>query len=393
MPSNSDFYITLPGVQLQIRELAFLLLPVVNLFCWSNNRVWVADRKLKALIAWFLIIVVFTELFKHLNYYEGLVNVLKTFRIGLPLFSSLLLVYTGIRADIEKVWRSLLWAISVSAVLTLITPFVYLPIYPSIEGENILEATQGRLMNSNSSFGIIGIYLLYKDKDRWYNKGRLPMLTSLLSIAVLILSFNRTYLALLALTFIYLSFTEFSFRKAFKIIYIPVVALGIFWAAYNYSEVIQRQVDKRIFDIVTGKTELSESVYENNREVIFDGVIDRIKDGYWLFGLSHDKPIFTWYRDSSMYSDSGYFDMTTTDTSFFNILLRYGLIPFIFFLSIMYRIFKTATLGIYHFSFLIFLVASLNLDALVRHNSIFLLITLLFITYSIESNNKKQVIN
>lgn len=376
-------------MQLQIRELAFLLLPVVNLFCWSNNWVLVADRKLKALIAWFLIIIVFTELFKHLYYDEGVGKAIKTIRIGLPLFSSLLLVYTGIRADIKKVWRTLLWAISISAVFTLITPFVYLPIYPSIEGENILEAVQGRLMNSNGSFGFIGIYLLYKDKDRWYNKGRLPMLTSLFSIVVMILSFNRTYLALLALAFIYLSFTEFSFRKAFKIISIPIVALGIFWAAYNYSEVIQRQVDKRIFDIVIGKTELSESFYENNREVIFDGVADRIKEGYWAFGLSYDKPIFTWYRDSRMYSDSGYFDMTTTDTSFFNILLRYGLIPFIFFLSIMYRIFKTATLGIYHFSFLIFLVASLNLDALVRHNSIMFLLIIVFIVKGHVQNLKK----
>lgn len=378
-------------MQLQIRELAFLLLPVVNLFCWSNNGVWIADRKLKNLIAWFLIIIVFTELFKHLYYDEGLGNAVKTIRIGLPLFSTLLLVYTGIRPDIEKVWRTLLWAISISAVLTLITPFVYLPIYPSIEGENISEAVQGRLMNSNSSFGIIGIYLLYKDKDRWYNKGWLPKLTSLLSIAVLILSFNRTYLALLVLAFIYLSFTEFSLRKTFKIISIPIVALGIFWAAYNYSEVIQRQVDNRIFDIILGTTQLSESVYENNREVIFNGVGDRIKEGYWMFGLSHDSPIFTWYRDSSMYSDFGYFVMTTTDTSVINILLRFGIFPLIIFLIILYRMFKKRSSGIYYYTLIIFLLASLNVDSILRHNSILFLSIIFFLLDTIPVNLTSKI--
>lgn len=375
MPSNSKFYITVLFAQFQIRELAFLLLPVVNLFCWSNNRVWVADRKLKTLIACFLIIIISTEVFKHLYYVEGLGNAFKTIRKGFPLFTILLLVYTGIRSDIEKVWQTLLWAISTSAVLTLISPFINLPIYPYLEGENILESSQGRLMNSNSSFGIIGIYILYKEKYRWYIKGWLPKLASLLSITTLILSYNRTYLVLLALGFMYLSFTEFSFRKAFTIISIPVVAFGIFWAAYNYSEAIHKQVDSRIFGVIAGTTLLSESVYENNRDAIFKGVSDRIKEGYWLFGLSYNRPIFTWYRKSL------YQDMTNTDTSFITILLRYGLLPLVIYCSILYNIYKKDFSGIFSFSLLVFIIASLNIDSLLMHNSVYFLFILLFVSY------------
>ena len=378
MPSNSSFFITLPGVQLQVREFAFFLLPIVNLLCRSKNKVWIADRKLKSLIAWFLIIIIFTELFKHLYFDEGLGNVFKTIRIGLPLFSSLLLVYTGIRADIKKVWRTLLWAISVSSVLTLITPFVFLPIYPSIEGENILEAAKGRLMNSNASFGIIGVYLLYKDKNHWYNNGMLPKLTALLSIAVLILTFNRTYLALLVLAFLYLSFTEFSLRKAFKIISIPIVAIIIFLTVYNFSEVIQRQVDKRIFDIVLGTTLLKESVYENNREGIYDGIINRINEGYWAFGLPYTTEIFVLYK-----TDGTIYKASKTDVSIINVLLRYGLVPLIFFLLILLRTYRL-DFEIVKFAILLYSLGSLNIDSLLAHNSIMFLLILLFISRTIR---------
>ena len=375
MPSNGDFYIAFPGVLLPVREFAFLLLPVVNLFCWSNRGISIAGSKLKTLIAWFLIIILFNELFKHLYYDEGIGNAIKTIRMGLPLFSSLLLVYTGIRADIEKVWHTLLYAISVSAVLTLITPFVFLPIYPTVEGQNILEALYGRLVNSNNPFGFIGIYLLFKDKGRWYNQGWLPIITALLSIASLMLSFNRTYLALMVLAYVYLFFTEFSFRNIFKIVSLPIIAIGMFLAAYNYSEAIKNQVNLRIFDIVMGPTLLSESVYENNREVIFDGVSNRIFQGYWLFGLSYDTPVFSSYNGSN----NEYSGVPSTDTSVVNILLRYGIIPLLFFLVIFYHLFSRSKPGVFIFSFSIYSLASLNTDAFFKDNSILFLLAIYLI--------------
>lgn len=375
LPTNGDFYIAFTGVLLPVREFAFLLLPVVNLFCWSNRGVSITDRKLKTLIALFLIIILFTELFKHLYHDEGIGNAVKTIRMGLPLFSSLLIVYTGIRADIEKVWQTLLYAISVSAVLTLITPFVFLPIYPSVEGQNILEALYGRLVNSNNTFGFIGIYLLFKDKACWYNKGWLPRLTALLSITSLMMSFNRTYLALLVIAYMYLSFTEFSIRKIFRIVSYPVIAIGIFLAAYNYSEVIKMQVDKRIFDIVLGSTLLSESVYENNRDVIFEGVSNRIFQGYWLFGLSYDTPVFSGYNASN----DEYSDKPSTDTSLLNILLRYGIISLLLLIMIFYHLCFKSNPGVFIFSFSVYFIASLNTDAFFKDNSVFFLLMIYLI--------------
>ena len=359
------------GIEFQVREIAFLLLPFLNLLCRSTNRVKVAGKKLQYLILLFISIVVVTEVLKHLYYGGGLGATFKTIRIGLPLFSCLVILFFGLRANVEKVWRTLLWAISASAVLTIITPFVYLPIYPVIEGENIIEATAGRFINSNASFGIIGVYLLYKDQDRWYNKGLLVKITAILSIIILILSFNRTYLALLALAFVYLSFSEFSFRRAIKYVSIPFLALGVFWSFYNYSNVVQRQVDKRIISVLAGQTELVESVYVDSRDIIYMGIAEKIKKGNWLIGLPYSEKIFYKYRPGGIYGAS------KTDISFVNVLLRYGIIPLIILGLIFLRFNKGGSFGM--FAFIFYLIASLNIDSLLAHNSVLFLTLILFV--------------
>lgn len=370
LPTNVDFFIKFPGVLLPVREFAFILLPLVNLFCRSSRSINIANRKLKALIACFLIIIFFTEFLKHFFYYEGIENAIKTIRMGLPLFSSLILVYTGIRADIEKVWKTLLCAVSISSILSLLTLFVFLPIYPPLDGQNILEVLQGRLVNSNCTFGFIALYFILKDKGTWYNKGWLPVLTAFLSISSLIMSFNRTYLALLILAFLYLSLTNFSVRKILRLVFYPVIAITIFMSAYNYSDVIKNQVDTRILDVVFGATLLSESVYENNRDVIFDGVSNRINQGYWLFGLSYNTPIY-----SAVNASNGEVTLKpSTDTSVVNILLRYGFLPFLFFISIFYYLISKINSGIFIFSFVIYFFASFNTDAFVKDNSVFFLL-------------------
>jgi hypothetical protein len=349
-----------------VREIAFLLLPVINILCRSRNQVKVADKKLQYLILFFIGTVFVSELLKHLYFGEGLGSAFKTTRIGLPLFSSLLLVNTGIRADIEIVWRTLLWAISASAILTLLSPFVDLPIYPTIEGEDLLEAAGGRLYNSNSSFGMIGLYLLYKDHDRWYNQGYLSKLAAILSIVVLILSFNRTYLALLLLAFVYLSFSEFSLKKALTYVSLPLIAIAVFFGAYNYSEVIQRQIDRRIVNIVVGQKDLGESVFKDNRDRIYWAVIEKFSDNKWIYGLSSTEPIFMKYKNGERLK------MSTTDTSLVNVILRYGILSGFLFLIIIYRIIMCGDDMVY-FAGLSFFIASLNIDSLLVHNSIFFL--------------------
>ncbi len=174
LPTNSKLYIPLPGVLLKVNELAFLLLPIVNLLCFSQNGKYRFDRKVFRYIILYLFLVFFIEfLFKPIVYNQSLGDSFKAFRIGLPLYSTLLLLVCGIRADIRIVWRGLLCAIGCSVILSVVSLFISIPIYYNVEGDDILAVAKGRVMNSNASFGIIGLYLLFTDRKYWYNSGKL----------------------------------------------------------------------------------------------------------------------------------------------------------------------------------------------------------------------------
>lgn len=368
LPTNSSFYLPLPGILLSIREIAFLLLPVINPFCISRERAFISSKKLKKLILTFLLIVLFTEFLKIIAYNESLGGVFKDIRIGLPLFSSLLLVWQGVRVNIRKAWKVLLWAISTSVIISLLSIFIPLPIYYDLEqGENILEENSGRLSNANAAFGIIGMYLLFKDKDKWFNRGKLPFYASILSIISLILGFNRTYLALLFVLFICLAFTTFKWKKAFKLILIPLLILGAFGIAYKYSVPIQRQIDRRILSILEGSTTIEQSSIENNRDQIYEGMVERIEEGYWIIGLPYGKEIFTKFVPSK-----GDVSMGVTDTSLVNILLINGIIAFFLFILILVKVIRIRYLP--RILIFVFILASLNIDALYSHNSILFLL-------------------
>jgi hypothetical protein len=403
LPTNSNFYLPVPGVLLKINELAFLLLPIINLRCYCKGRTFPVGKKLKILILLFFASVILMEVFKMIAYNESFAGALKSLRIGLPLFSSLALAYQGIRADIKIVWKTLLWAIFISTVLSIISIFVYLPIYYNSDSNtNAMIDYDGRLSNSNASFSIIGLFLLLKNKSIWYNKGKLPFYTSIASIISIILTFNRTYLALLVVLFIYLAFSTFTWKKALKLITMPILMLVVFTLAYQYSQPIHEQVDQRIFSLLRGSTSLQQSVIENNRDIIYEGIQNRIKEGYWLFGLPNNKPIFE-MNDPLM----GMIKHNLTDLSLVNILLTNGLISLAIFLTI-YRKFIKMKFGPPIVMF-VFFIASFNLDELYSHNTIFFMIMFgfvfkfrhrlrinpnpsLFKSFNIVSNETKQMI-
>ena len=371
MPTNNTFYLPLPGVMLSIRELAFLLLPLINGFCHSGNRSVPVNRNVKITILVFLFVAFFTEFFKMLAFDQSVGNGFKGLRMGFPLFSSLLLVWQGIRVDIRLVWKVLLWAITLSVILSIVSIFVYLPIYHNPEDDDILNASQGRLGNANSSFGLIGLYLLFKDKNKWFNQGKLPLYTAILSIASLLLTFNRTYLALFCLFFVYLSFTTFSVKTAFKIIAVPAVFLGIVAGAYFYSPVIQYQVDKRILSIVLSETTVAESTIEGNRDKIYNAIQDRIAEGYWVVGMPYREEIFVYFKMGE------YRGAKKTDISFINILLRCGIVSLLLFLSFLYKIKRFRYIN--GMLLLMYILASLNTDALYNQNSIFFICLFLMV--------------
>jgi hypothetical protein len=388
LPTNTDFYLPLPGVLLKINELAFILLPIVNIFCHSKKRVRV-KRKLKTSILLFILFILFTEfILKHLAYSQSVADSFKAFRLGLPLISSLLILYFGLRADTTLVWKTLLLAVGWSILISFLSLFIHLPIYHNLEtGEDVLNSTQGRLINSNAPFGIIGLYLIFKDKDKWYNKGRLVKYVSILSVIALIFTFNRTYLALLVLSFVYISYKTFSRKTVIKIIFIPILLVFVSTIAYNNSTKIRNQVDKRILSIIAGQTTIEQSTVENNRDVIIKGVKDKIEAGYWMIGLPYKIPIFI--KPLSYNSKDTDSDSIITDTSFVNILLRYGLMPLFLITLIFIKLYKLNTINIYSYTFIVFLVASLNTDSLFRQDSIFFMI-MLFLISNFNLNEKNN---
>ncbi len=81
LPTNNKFYIPLPGILLSYNELAFLLLPIINLLCYSKNNVTINSARIKRNIVLLFIVLVFTEVVvknlvygqsqeRHLNPYE-----------------------------------------------------------------------------------------------------------------------------------------------------------------------------------------------------------------------------------------------------------------------------------------------------------------------------------
>ena len=379
LPTNSNFFLPLPGVLLSINHFAFIVLPIINLFCFSQNSVIINNPRLKINIVLLLIVVVFTEVVvKNLMYGQSFGDAFKTIRYGLPLFSSLILIAQGIRADIRIVWKTLLVAISASTIISVLALVIDLPIYYDIEsGADILKELRGRIGNSNFHFGLIGMYLLIQDNNNWYSRGRLVKITAILSVLALILSFNRTYLALLFLETIYLLRIRFNLKKFLKITSYGILVLLIFFGAYTSNETMRNQMDQRIFSILLGEESIAEGTIDGNRDVIYTAVQKKLASGYYVVGLPYKIPIFTWAPRWS-YGEAK--EMTVTDTSALTILLRYGFIPLILTLLILRQLYSFSNNLFFKTILILYLIASLNLDAILRMNAILFLAFILFIT-------------
>lgn len=389
LPTNGNYFLPLPGVQLKINEFALIVLPIINIFCFSRNQVIIKNTRLKRNIILLIIVVVFTEVvIKKLMYGQSFGDAFKTIRIGLPLFSSLVLIFQGIRADIKIVWKTLLVAISASVIISVLSLVVSLPIYYDMDsGADILEESRGRLGNSNFHFGLIGMYMLIQDNNHWYSKGKLVKITAILSVFALILGFNRTLLALLFLESVYLLRVRFDLKKIRKITSYGILVLVIFFGAYFNSETMRYQMDKRIFSIIEGEQSIAENTIEGNREVIYTAVQEKLASGYYVLGLPYKIPIFTWAARWSFEDDRV---MRVTDTSALTILLRYGIIPLILIFIILRQLFLFSNNLFFKTILILFLLASLNIDVLLRQNAI-LFITFIFIITKAQIHEQDSI--
>jgi hypothetical protein len=372
LPNNSSYNIDIGGFDLQIRELGFFLLPFFNYLSINQNKYTLNNKKLKIYIYILLIIITLTEFFKMLYYGYSLYGFVSSISFGLPLFSSLILVFQQVRTNLKLVWQTLLFALSVSFLFSITSIFINLPIYQNLEGENYLEVVRGRIINSNASFGIIGLFLLLSSNKEWYNKELIVKITSLLSIIGLLLTFNRTYLLLAIFAVLFLIFKRTGKRVFIKVIFTIFVLSLVFNFAYKNFDVVKSQIDRRIISIINRETTIYESAFDNNRNYIINATINKIKDGYWAFGLPHDAIIVNyWHRNTTA---------RLTDTSIINILLRYGIIPLFLVIITFYQMLKINKDKNFYFLFFIFLIASINVDSIMRHNSILFLIIFFHIT-------------
>jgi hypothetical protein len=373
LPTNSNMYVPLPGILLKVNEVAFLLLPIVNLFCSSNEEKSVIENRVLKYAVLYLVFVFITEfLFKPFVYNQSIAESFKAFRLGIPLYSSLLLLSYGVKANIRTVWQVLLICIGISVILSIAAIFINLPIFYNVDEDTVVGAYRGRIGNANASFAIVGLYLLLGDDNKWYNQGKLVRSVSVLSVISLVLTFNRTYLAVLAIEFLFLAFKTFSLKTIFKTIKYALLIVVVIYYSYNSFDSIKHQIDKRILSIVYQETDLAEATIENNRDVIYEGIQQRLEEGYWFIGLPYNTPVVSYY---TMEKESQ--ALTKTDISFVNVLLRYGFIPLIFFLGFLFNVYKFNYVpAIILFCYLL---ASLNIDALFNHNSIFFLIIFIII--------------
>jgi len=379
LPSNSNFYFSFFGISIALNELSFLLLPVINLFCRSSKGITIKNFKVKRNIIFLLLFVLFIEvILKNLIFNQSVSESFKAIRIGIPFFSSLVLIVQGIRANIHIVWKTILYAVLCSVILSLVVLVVPLPIYQNVGiGDNILIKNYGRILNSNAAFGLIGLYLLVSKDRSWYNKGRLVKIASVLSVIGLVLTFNRTYLAILILELFYFTRKDFTIKKIVRISFLTSI-LGVFvMIIYFNNEVVKRSVDKRITSVLVGEKTLQASTIDNNREIIYNGVAKQIYLGHYWIGMPIKDPIFIWPKKWSTDEDK---EIRVTDTSFITFLLRYGIISLFISIVILTQLFKVSHNVFYRSIFIFYLIASLNIDSLVRQNSVFFLIIVFIIS-------------
>ncbi len=371
-----------------LREMCLLLLPIVYFFYPRGKNSLSMQTKYWILL--FFIILVATELIKKVYYGLGPMDAVKNFRITLPVLSGLLICLQGKKIDPKFCIKTVMVALIISYILTPL--LVIIGIQPStfsLEGRSMEVGLMddGRFSNNNFEFSLIGIALLfYIPKVQTWQRGfkKLILFAAILSVLILILSFNRTVLAAGALLGIILLATNLEVR-ILKYILITVIITGAIGGYfYTSNPIIQRQVDQRILVVFEEENALAESVYYNNRDVLYETYINKLKD-YWMLGMPGGEPVINFENMVS----------SKSDISLYNIWIRYGLLSIIVFTVILILIYvdqrkkvkwlpenslsrQIAKAVVIAYPF--YVLISLNIDALVAHNAILFL--LLLITFS-----------
>lgn len=373
LPTND--YTIIESIGITLKSVLFVILFVIYIFYpLRNNRkinFFLLDKKI---IIFFFLIFINEIILKPIVYNETIHNGLKSYYIGMPFILSLGLLVLGLKIDIKLLWKTLLLSVFVSVIISFILTIVYIPfLYPNIIAGDTY-GIDGRLSNANASFGLISLIILMNFNDRWFARGLFAKLTFILSIISLIMTFNRTYLGLLILLYFilfYLSVRKgITMKKTLVLSSIPIFFILFSVYLYQTNFEIHEQINERILYLFDSSIQSSDRLFENNRDVIYNGIINRIEEGYWIIGLPFSIPIFIdFFKEGAKY----------TDSSLVNILLRFGIIPLFLYLGILLKMYKKSATYLFSLSLVIFFLASFNIDSLFRHNTIFFLTVLFYV--------------
>lgn len=261
-----------------------------------------------------------------------------------------------------------------------------MPIFYNIESEDVLEESNGRIVNSNAGFGFVGMYLLLQNSRNKFNTTSFQRICLFISVIGLIIGFNRTFLAVLGLGYIYLSFKNFDVRSGIKLVTYPLIFLGFLLITYTQFETIRKQVDRRIISIISNDVSIYDATIENNRDFIYEGIIEKIKSNDWVIGLPINIPIFT---RPPLFGRPAV-DMTLTDISVVNMILRYGIAVTIMIFIIYRKMYRLDQGNMYKFYFVVLLISSWNINSILGLNTAFFLILIFIFTNPQLYGRKKE---
>lgn len=396
-PLKNLFVFPFLGFYLNISELGLAVFAVG--YFSSGPDLSKGVGKAITVLSWVTLLVILTsEAFKYFDFGHGLISIIRVNRIQFPGLAALLILGLGYRPGARSIVPAIFVGIMVSSGLALTfgilgirptNPFVNLSVTDLALQEN--SGATGRFGGNLASLGVLAILLIY-----FYGSSRrsftissnwrmVTLAATILTIAIMAASFNRTLLlaSIITLSFVLI----FHFRiKAFLMGIISTFV--IFLTALSLMQInegVARQVDKRIAIIFEGKEAILESVYYGNREHIYEQAIESISQ-HWLLGLPYGEPIFVAYRGIS---PTPFF---YTDISFFNVFARYGILAGFLFLNLiilliynayrMRNVFPMAELNMLSKTMLygwpIYVLISFNYDVFLRHPPVlfFILVTL-----------------
>lgn len=316
-------------------DIGLMLLPVIYLF-YQN---YIPQKRTLIIVGLLLFISIFIVESLKGFLFDGLFkNGFKLLRDWLlPLMSAYLIFSQGIKLKSHIVLKFFLLALNVSFIASLFMAFYNISYSITGVDQEFSILNNGRIINMNAYFSLIGLYLLFNVSkySMSIRLSRLIILTSVLSLIISILSFNRTLLVLLVLELILLMY-NYGIRRnvlilTLKFIMITFGFLVIFYNIYTNNDTIRDQVDTRILSFVDFSNDgweiyeddFVDSAWEGNRDFMITAAITKGLSNPFL-GTPYALKI--WESESGLVGNS-------VDISTLHVFAKHGFIVLILFVT------------------------------------------------------------